>query len=419
MVGCEGVELRGSGRADSYDSYPGFPNVGVNDSPTDYDANNHNANATVRTLENGDVELVGNSPVYGDVSSVRDVITTGSSPIHGNVHANRDVNLAGNNTFYGNVQSARDVHLSSGTMAGNVLTNRNIFFSNWGGTIDGNAQYGGEIFFTNRGEDHVGGEIIADYPGVEPVDEELCDPLDILGAVGEVSLPDSGALSIGANTDPVLMEDGFLGGNGPIDLEEGVVDFLDHTDAAAFRLSELSIGSNGSLTIGEPGNPQHVVLFVDGDVDVGGGGDGLVVESGSTLTLVAGGRVDLRGSVDIRGQGVVTPQEGSDGTVSLVPTLGLYSTAVQGNLQGNQAGVRLRGNTDMYATVYAPHADVSVGGSGNLFGSVRGKTAEFFGAGGMHYDEALRHVSGGGDADADEDGAPGGFHVVGWRERLP
>ncbi|WP_421621905.1 DUF7305 domain-containing protein [Alkalilimnicola ehrlichii] len=107
------------------------------------------------------------------------------------------------------------------------------------------------------------------------------------------------------------------------------------------------------------------------------------------------------------------------GVVSLVPTLGLYSTAVQGNLQGNQAGVRLRGNTDMYATVYAPYADVSVGGSGNLYGSVRGRTAEFFGAGGMHYDEALRHTSGGGEGDADEDQGSGEFRVVGWRQQLP
>lgn len=415
-IGCEGVELRGSGRVDSYSSYPDFPD-GVADGPQAYDPSNHNSKGSVRTLDGGDVKLQGNSPIFGNVFSVRDVIATGSAPIEGDILAKRDVRLGGNNTFDGDVRAARDVVVNSGKIAGNAFADANITFNNWGGEIQGNAQYGGDIFFTNRGSDHVGGQHVNEDPEVRDKiqkEKELrsnCNPLGIdEDVVDGFPLADNGPLNVGANQNPVLTEAGFAGnsggGQGGNDgsLEIGSVDFLEgQPGQTAMRFSELDIGSNGSLTIGEPGNPQHIVMVVDGDVNVGGGGNGLIIAEGSTLTMVVGGSVHLQGSVDIRGAGVVTPWTDNKGEQQLVPTLGIYSTG---------ALVRLRGNTDMYATVYAPFADVSVGGSGNLFGSVRGKTTEFFGSGGMHYDEALGRVAIGGNGEGGGNGAPS---IESWR----
>ncbi|MBA2780576.1 DUF7305 domain-containing protein [Billgrantia kenyensis] len=416
VVGCEGVELRGSGRVDSYSSYPDFPD-GIADGPQAYDPNNHNSNASVRTLDGGDVKLQGHSPIFGNVSSDRDVIAVGSAPIEGDIRANRDVRLDGNNTFDGNAQAVGDVIVNSGKITGDAFANANITFNNWGGEIQGNAQYGGDIFFTSRGEDHVGGQHANEDPQIQEQPQEPCDPLGIRDLVDGFSLVNNGPLDVGANQNPVLSEAGFVGNGGgeqggnDDSLEIGSVDFLEgRPGQTAMRFSKLDIGSNGSLTIGEPDHPQHIVMVVDGDVNVSGGGDGLVIAEGSTLTLVVGGSVHLQGGVDIRGAGVVTPWTDSNGEQQLVPSLGIYSTADQNDL-GNQAGVRLRGNTDMYATVYAPFADVSVGGSGNLFGSVRGRTAEFFGSGGMHYDEALGRVA----SDSGGETGDGQFRVLSWR----
>jgi Flp pilus assembly protein TadG/cytoskeletal protein CcmA (bactofilin family) len=55
--------------------------------------------------------------------------------------------------------------------------------------------------------------------------------------------------------------------------------------------------------------------------------------------------------------------------------------------EGNEAD--LQANVDFHGVLYAPEADVTVSGSGELFGVVVGKTLDVKGTGEIHYDENL------------------------------
>jgi hypothetical protein len=55
--------------------------------------------------------------------------------------------------------------------------------------------------------------------------------------------------------------------------------------------------------------------------------------------------------------------------------------------EGNEAD--LSANVDFHGVLYAPEADVTVSGSGELFGVVVGKTLDVKGTGEIHYDENL------------------------------
>jgi hypothetical protein len=71
VVGCEGVDLAGSGRIDSWDSRNGPYSTALAD-----------ANADVGTLTNfSDLVIRGNSPIFGGVLAGRDVRVTGSSMV--------------------------------------------------------------------------------------------------------------------------------------------------------------------------------------------------------------------------------------------------------------------------------------------------------------------------------------------------
>jgi len=67
------------------------------------------------------------------------------------------------------------------------------------------------------------------------------------------------------------------------------------------------------------------------------------------------------------------------------------STGVPDNLQVLMTGGKatITGNIDMHAVIYAPNTEVTVTGTGALFGAVVGKTLDMSGTGDIHYDEDL------------------------------
>jgi Flp pilus assembly protein TadG len=71
------------------------------------------------------------------------------------------------------------------------------------------------------------------------------------------------------------------------------------------------------------------------------------------------------------------------------------------NVSGNQPGnfkirmvtpntsVSMTGNTALYADLYAPGSTVTIGGNGDFYGTVVGKTLSLSGRAGVHYDETI------------------------------
>jgi hypothetical protein len=131
---------------------------------------------------------------------------------------------------------------------------------------------------------------------------------------------------------------------------------------------------NGSLTV----SGGNVVLFVEGDLTLGAGGDqGLIIEPGSTLTIIVEGETNFKSSVQTASLPLVTNDR---------PTFALYSTHTDtnpGNSGANpgQSGVVVDGSAKVLANVYAPGSNVSIVGSGGVNGTVRGRKVSVAGAG--------------------------------------
>jgi hypothetical protein len=127
-----------------------------------------------------------------------------------------------------------------------------------------------------------------------------------------------------------------------------------------------------SLSLSKDSNPMIVTgnatLWVTGDVTISGTGAILIMPNAS-LTLYVGGAVKMGGG------GVVN----TSGFPSKFGILGL---------PGNTS-ITYNGNADFIGSIIAPQADVSMGGSTSMYGSVISKSFTAFGTVGIHYDKAL------------------------------
>lgn len=408
VIGCEGVTTRGSGRIDSYDSRVAA-----------YDRNNPGYQGHVRTTSAGaQVELLGNAPIYGNVNSTGGVRATGSSPTHGNINATGLVELQGNVDVFGNITTAGDVVFqSSGTAHQNVSANGDVIFNNWSASVHGDVTAGGSVTSnTNRPSplDHIGGSTQSggnpNNPGVALTE---CDPLEIDNVMaGVAGLASTGDMDI----SPWRYRDVRLGPAGVqyydphhtvgawVEDDTRVMETVElfGQSATVLKVDDFNLGSNGSLVV-EGGD---VVLVVDGDMDIGGN-TSITIEPGSSLTVLLTGKFHLQGSVDVHDGDPID----SDGRLPF----SLFSSYEQMSAQGTNDGIRLRGNTDLTGVIYAPKAHVSMGGSGDLFGQVRGKTVEAFGAGGVHYDVALGDFTVGDPSNnAGEDNGDPTFSITRW-----
>ena len=114
------------------------------------------------------------------------------------------------------------------------------------------------------------------------------------------------------------------------------------------------------------------------------------IAAGSTLTLMIKGTIDLGAGADIIAkQHGLAPANDPDSK----PAMSIYSSYA-----GPDIGVKLSGDFETYAAIYAPKSDVNIAGSGTLYGSVRGKTVTVTGGAGIHYDAALGDRNRGGSS---------------------
>lgn len=138
---------------------------------------------------------------------------------------------------------------------------------------------------------------------------------------------------------------------------------------------------NGSITV----TGGNVVLFVDGDLTLGAGGnEGLVIAPGSTLTVTVTGKTNFKSSLQTASLPLVTNDR---------PTFALYSTREDSNpgqsgANPGNSGVVVDGNSKALANIYAPGSNESIVGSGGIKGTVRGKNIDV--RGGRHHHQRGR-----------------------------
>ncbi|TDX32092.1 PilX-like prepilin protein [Modicisalibacter xianhensis] len=408
LMTCEGVSVLGSGIIDSYDSAEGayggknqrkgnvLVSSQVHQDPSDprFDP----LDGSYRE-EQAAVYLQGSSPIYGRVESAGGVAMTGSAEIHGDTVANASVYIKGGGAhLYGDVDAVSTVVLaSSGNVHGNVRTNDRIVTQNWSAWIGGDATTS-EFVSRRTPQDQVGGTLSL-RPGGAGVD-----------AVASVATPsECDSLGFGeASTDPVLLLDaaGLVSG-GPLDVANGnkdyrldaagfhrldsggraetrlgqapvTVELADGRESLAVKFGDFSLGGSNTITVGSPGSPVDMVLYIDGSTDLGGGSR-FVISEGSTLQMVTTGAFNL-GSGLVLGDG--KPSKTVDGKV--VPIFSLYSSHDDGDAAN---GVIIGGASAFYGQIVAPFSTMDVTGSGGFFGAANVGSAVIRGAGGFHFDE--------------------------------
>ena len=109
-------------------------------------------------------------------------------------------------------------------------------------------------------------------------------------------------------------------------------------------------------------------LYISGELKLTGGGSITITPTGS-LELYVGGAIDLGG------RGVINESQ----TANKCAIFGLPTCL----------SIKYSGGASLTARVYAPNADISMGGSTDFYGSMVGNRLNFSGTPGIHYDEAL------------------------------
>ena len=383
VVACEGLSLSGSGLIDSYDSRKGK-----------YGGTNINQNAKVATVsDKANVVLDGHSPIWGDVRATGSVTLNGSSPISGNVNAGSDVIISPSSDkivrVSGNVKGGGSLTLKGGRIGGQVAVNGNVSMD-WGTSIDsGKLSYGGAGSFNDQANQKYLDPQYRTHPKLPPVAGQVCDPLNVAALPNSpklANLPPNGPLTLGATQQMVLTTDPSTGSVTSSNQNKPGLPLpgkgeLFGKEQTVYQLDSLNMGSDAKLTI-----KGDVVLLIGKDFTMGGSNQ-LTVEPGSSLTLIVSGKIDLGAGAEVTaGKQGLTPAGN--------PAISIYSA------YSGKDGVKLSGNTPLYAALYAPLTEMKIAGSGGLYGAVRAKYLTESGAGGVHYDEAL------GMADMGQDQGP-------------
>jgi len=385
VVGCEGVDLAGSGQVDSYNS-----------TNSSYDANNPGKEGDVSTIDKSGANVIlgGNSPILGNVSSTGEIHTK-SSDVDGNLHANSNIIIGSSNAklrVSGNVLTRGKYYQNGGKIGGHVRANGDAYMT-WNNYILNNANDGLDIlyggsgtfkdttnnYFYKQGKYNIFPDVakVKDSDATDP-DYEPNDPAtncDHLGIENVVDTVDSGNNNLTAfnssgsgvnyTIEPSKM---YKTVNSPIITSVGA-DVLGK-NVPVIKLKNFNLkGSDHVLIKG-----GDVTLFVEGDFKMAGATK-LTIEAGSSLTLIMKGSVELGAGADI-----IALQHGLAN--SGLPAMSIYSSY-------NGSGINLSGDFEMYAQIYAPLSDVKIVGSGTLYGAVRGKTVTVTGGAAIHYDAAL------------------------------
>lgn len=414
IVGCEGVTSGGGSTISSYrsseGSWSGQPgSFAENDIPL------------IRTTaEKANVVLGGNEQIHGGIHALGSVTLNGSSQVFGSILANQTINLnAGGGRVRGNVESLRDIIFDSSTRVdGFVRAMRHVRFQSWSASVGRGIYSGGNIISSrNPASDHIDESNRANFFQrsdvlVNKVEEQLCDSLRFTDNTlnEEITryrseLTTIGNITVGAYPNaewrftPQKIEryDQTWNVNRWVTHASPESNTLFGDQTAIYRMNTLNLTGSPSLTV----SGGDVVIVVDGDFTMGGGGPGLVINPDSSLTVFVSGRIDF-GSV------LNMPESNSINSRGK-PTFSLFS-----GYNGSDTGVNFSSSNRVVANVYAPYAHVSVNSGAGFFGSVKGRSVNVSGSGSIVYDELLVSTFGRPNSTPGAGGA-GEWRLVGWQ----
>ncbi|MFO6422385.1 hypothetical protein [Motilimonas sp. KMU-193] len=375
VVGCDGIDLSGSGKIDSYNSKNG-----------QYGENNNAHNASVMTINsNADVALNGNAPIYGNINVNGNFSSTGSSELIGNVNAvgNIDISGGGNNRLTGDFTAGGNLSVSGLEIGGNGTIGGDIDYHS-DTKINGSLTYGGSDIA--GGDQSALAQSVFKDPNLLLPDFNAppCDPMNIASQMSGFSDFTSNGTMDTNHWETANRPYQFTPTNAEMYKKQGNKFSIDNKAAQSLDIlgeptkvhvfDNLSV-KNGTINV----SGGDVVLVIKGDLTTSGGGPRIDIAAGSSLTIYIEGKVNIGSSGQVVAHGSMT--ESGKPPVSIFSS---YESA-----RANDVGISLAGATDMYASVYAPKSHVDVTGSGDILGAIRGKTVTISGAGGMHFDEAL------------------------------
>lgn len=430
---CVGVSISGGGVLDSYDSAKG-----------DYGQNGNmhgtEAIATSQVQTEGDaIELGGggiiygdivtpgsvkvkNADVYGNIKSNHSVVLSGGSghEVSGDVEAGSKVEFANTNTVGGDVRAVSSVDFIGGgrspDLVSGVVESPNINVTN-----DKNKDYNrSKLIYSSpvfSSVDHVGSPDECESLGFsDPSNPGEVSDSDPIYQLENQSVNVSNAPSFGGGKEYHLTSEGLMQYT-PSDPDPWKrlgnsakqVEFLGRS-VSAVGFDGFHVSGGVPLTVGAPGEPVDMVLYVDGDGRVNGGAS-VTISEGSTLTIVTTGKFEVNGGGELSVSEGRPSRELSDGSV--VPILSLYSSYDQRD-SGGAPGVKITGGGAFYGQIVAPFSELSViSNSGvDFFGAANAYKASIDGGGGFHVDEQLlknRHA--GGDASSQDNA----FEINSWR----
>ncbi|HDZ49466.1 hypothetical protein LCGC14_0265470 [marine sediment metagenome] len=415
VVGCEGVSSGGGSTISSYRSnegnWSGQPGrFAENDIPL------------IRTtVENANVVLGGNEQIHGGVEALGSVTLNGSSQVFGSIFANQTINLnAGGGRVRGNAESRADIIFDSSTRVdGTVRAMRHVRLNNWSASVGEGIYAGGNIISSrNPASDHIDQNNRANFFQrsdilLNRVEEQPCDTLSFAGNSlrDEISryqsvLTSIGDITVGAYPNvewrftPQQIEryDQTWNVNRWMTHASPEFNTLFGEQTPIFRMNTLNLTGSPSLRV----SGGDVVIVVDGDFTMGGGGPGLVIDSNSSLTVFVSGRIDFGSVLNMPASNSIN--------LNGNPTFSLFS-----GYSGTGTGVNFSSSNRVVANVYAPYTTVSVNSGAGFFGSVKGRSVNVSGSGSIVYDELLVGAFGGPSSGTPGTGGRGGWRLVGWQ----
>ena len=200
------------------------------------------------------------------------------------------------------------------------------------------------------------------------------------GTGAGVKDPNNVATDFQANMDPVTMPTGgtVVASFGSSLGTDGVTSVL---TSSANITSSITIHGNVTLYLTAPAGIEVISLA--------GGSEGLTLATGASLTIYTAG------DIKITGNGVLN--------AGLPSTFQIYGTSTSTTPQV----IKLAGNGALSGVVYAPTADLTITGNGDVNGSMIGNTITVSGNAAFHYDESLANL-----------GGSNPYGVTKWRELL-
>jgi len=152
-------------------------------------------------------------------------------------------------------------------------------------------------------------------------------------------------------------------------------DDQNHTISSSGQYSNLMVDGNTTLTIS-----GDVKIYVTGTFELNSNSD-LNIETGSSVDIYVDGSIFFDSNATVNNNTQDPSKLRLYGTNSMVDN-------------GDEAGIRLHSNTDIYAVVLAPNSTVDIDSNAELFGAVMADDIAINSNSCVHYDENLRKGGG-------------------------